>query len=171
MTAYSMSRTPHPAELFLMLSLAAVAPVWAQPNSANSHLGNDAASMRANADELPSTHRAYTEGHHFLIKLQSFPSAIRLQQYFKVRLAVYDGNDLRRRLSDVRVEVAAGMAHDMAEGFAHGMQSTPKVEMRDGVVTVSGLFFHMPGVWTMQVTVHHGEDEGTASFQFPCCEQ
>jgi hypothetical protein len=69
------------------------------------------------------------------------------------------------------VEVAAGMAHGMAEGFAHGMQSAPKVQMRDGVVTVSGLFFHMPGVWTMQVTVHHGEDKGTASFQFPCCEQ
>jgi hypothetical protein len=171
MTLHTMSRTPHPAELFLLMSLAAVASVWAQPNSANSHPGNDAASMRANADELPSARRAYTEGHHFLIKLLSFPSSIRLQEYFTVRLAVYDGNDPQRRLSDVHVEVAAGMTHGMAEGFAHGMQSAPKVQMRDGVVTVSGLFFHMPGVWTMRVTVHHGEDEGTASFQFPCCEQ
>jgi hypothetical protein len=166
-----MSRTPHPAELFLLMSLAAVASVWAQPNSANSHAGRDAVSMRTDAHELPSARRAYTEGHHFLIKLLSFPSAIRLQEYFTVRLAVYDRNEPQRRLSDVHVEVAAGMAHGMSEGFAHGMQSAPKVQMRDGVVTVSGLFFHMPGVWTMRVTVHHGEDEGAASFQFPCCEQ
>jgi len=166
-----MSRTPRPAELFLFMSLAAVASVWAQANSANSHTGHDAVSMRPDAGEHPSARRAYTEGHHFLIKLLSFPRAIRLQDYFKVRLTVYDGNDPQRRLSDVHVEVAAGMAHGMAEGFAHGMQSAPKVQMREGVVTVSGLFFHMPGVWTMRVTVHHGEDEGTASFQFPCCEQ
>jgi hypothetical protein len=166
-----MSRTPHPAELFLFMSLAAVASVWAQPNWANSQAGHDAVSMRADADEPPSARLAYTEGHRFRIKLLSFPRSIRLQEYFTVRLAVYDGNDPRRRLSVVHVEVAAGMTHGMAEGFAHGMQSAPKVQMRDGVVTVSGLFFHMPGVWTMRVTVHHGQDEGTASFQFPCCEQ
>jgi hypothetical protein len=127
--------------------------------------------MTINAGELPSARQAYTGDRHFLIRLLSVPSAIRLQQYFTVRLAVYEGNDRQRRLSDVRVAVAAGMAHGMAEGFAHGMQSTPKVEVRDGVATISGLFFHMPGDWTMQITVHHGEDEGTASFQLPCCER
>jgi hypothetical protein len=59
----------------------------------------------------------------------------------------------------------------MAEGFAHGMQSAPKVELREGIATVSGLFFHMPGDWALQVTVHRGGQEGTASFRFPCCEQ
>jgi hypothetical protein len=171
MTGRSISRTPHPAELLLLMSLAAAASVWAQSNPTSSSSGHDAKSMTANADELPSVRQAYTEGHHFLIRLLSVPSAIRLQQYFTVRLAVYDGNDPQQRLSDVRVEVAAGMAHGMAQGFAHGMQSAPKVEMRDGVVTVSGLFLHMPGDWTMQVTVHHGGDEGTASFKLLCCKQ
>jgi hypothetical protein len=171
MTSHSISRASHPAGLFVLMSLAAAASVWAQSNPTSSHSGRDATSMTTNAGDLPSARQAYTQERHFLIRLLSVPTAIRLQQYFTVRLAVYDGNDPQRRLSDARVRVAAGMAHGMAEGFAHGMQSAPKVNMRDGVVTVSGLFFHMPGDWTMQVTVHHGRDEGTASFQLPCCEQ
>jgi hypothetical protein len=126
--------------------------------------------MRANAAALPSVLLAYTEGHHFLVKLLSFPNVIRLGQYFTVRLAVYDGTDPQQRFSDVHVEVAAGMAHGMAEGFAHGMQSAPKVDMRDGVVTVSGLLFHMPGEWTMQVTVHHDEAKGNGTeIRFYAC--
>jgi hypothetical protein len=148
MTRHWISRTSPPTELFVIISLAAVASVWAQP-----------------------TRQAYTADHHFLIRLLSVPSAIRLSRYFKLRLAVYDGNNPQRQLSDVQVAVEAGMAHGMAEGFAHGMQSAPKVEMRDGVVTVSGLFFHMGGDWTVRVTVDHGGDKGTASFQLPCCQQ
>jgi hypothetical protein len=136
--------------LFVLVALAPAAAVWPQAT--------------------PHTHReAYTADHHFLVRLLSAPSPIRLQQYFTVRLAAYDGRNPQRRLSDVQLEVAAGMAHGMAEGFAHGMQSSPQVEMRDGVAIVSGLYFHMPGDWTMLVTVNHTGEEGTASFQLPCC--
>jgi hypothetical protein len=171
MTSHSISRTSRGAELCVWMSLAAAASLCAQSNPTNSNPLHNGTFMTANAGDRLSAHQVYTDGHHFLIRLLSAPGAIRLQQYFTVRLAVYDGNDPQRRLSDVSVEVAAGMSHGMAEGFAHGMQSAPKVELRDGVATVSGLFFHMPGDWTLQVTVHRGGQEGTASFRFPCCEQ
>jgi cytochrome c peroxidase len=129
-----------------------------------------AVAVPVGAQSSPSPPRqVYTTEHRFLIKLLAAPRAPRLEQYFTVRLGVYDGHDPKRRLTDFQVDVAAGMAHGMTEGFAHGMQSEPHVELRDGVVIVSGLLFAMSGEWTMRVTVHHGGEEGTASFQLPCC--
>jgi hypothetical protein len=170
MSSRSMSRTPRPAGLFFWMALGAATLVLAQSNPTNSRSARDATSMTAPVAELPVTRQAYTNDRHFLVKLLSVPGTIPLQQYFTVRLVVFDGDDPRRRLSDAQVAVAAGMAHGMAAGFAHEMQSAPKVETHDGVVTVSGLFFHMPGDWTMQVTVHQGGEEGTASFQLACCK-
>jgi len=121
------------------------------------------------AQSAPPARQVYTTDHRFLIKLLSMPRAPRLEQYFTVRLGVYDGHDPKRRLTDFQVDVAAGMAHGMTEGFAHGMQSEPRVELRDGEVIVSGLLFSMSGEWTMRVTVHHGGEQGTGSFQLPCC--
>jgi hypothetical protein len=123
------------------------------------------------AQPAPPVRQVYTANHRFLIKLLAVPRAPRLEQYFTARLGVYDGHDPKRRLTDFQLEVAAGMAHGMAEGFAHGMQSEPHVELRDGVAIVSGLLFSMSGEWTMRVTVHQGGEEGTASFQLPCCTQ
>ncbi|MEP4194111.1 MAG: hypothetical protein ABJL99_00585 [Aliishimia sp.] len=41
----------------------------------------------------------------------------------------------------------------------HGMNYFPKIEAReDGVVGVSGMVFHMPGIWQIQVS------SGTASY-------
>jgi len=137
--------------LTLLMALAVAAPVGAQSG--------------------PPARQVYTTGHHFLIKLLSAPRVPRLQQYFTIRLAVYDGGDPQRRLTDFHLDVAAGMAHGMAEGFLHGMQSEPHVEVRDGVATVSGMLFSMAGEWTMRVTVHQGGEEGTGSFQLPCCGQ
>jgi hypothetical protein len=161
MTSQPISRTFRPAELFLFMSLAVTTSSWAQSNPTT------AAVMHVR----PAARQTYTEGHRFLVRLLSVTGPIRLEQYFTLRLAVYDGSDPQRRLSDVQVVVAAGMTHGMSEGFAHGMQSAAKVEMHDGVATISGLFFHMTGDWTLRVTVHEAEEEGTASFQLPCCEQ
>ncbi len=132
-----------------MTLLVAAAPVGAQPG--------------------PPVRQVYTTDHRFLIKLLAAPPAPRLEQYFTVRLGVYDGHDPKHRLTDFQLDVVAGMAHGMAEGFAHGMQSEPRVELRDGVAIVSGLLFSMSGDWTMRVTVHHGGEEATGSFQLPCC--
>ena len=161
-----MPASPRYPGLSVLVSLAVAAPVWSQSTPTTPYPIRETP-----AGGVSSPRETYTADHHFLIRLLSVPSPVRLQQYFTVRLAVYDGRDTRRQLSDVQLEVAAGMAHGMAEGFAHGMQSAPQVEMRDGVATVSGLFFHMPGEWTVRVTVHHAGEEGTGSFQLPCCAQ
>lgn len=139
--------------LALLMAIAVAAPVW--------------------AGALPGSpaRQVYTSEHRFLIKLLSAPRAPPLGRYFTVRLAVYDSHDPRRRLTDFRLDVAAGMAHGMAGGFMHGMQSEPHVELRDGVAIVSGLLFSMSGEWTMRITVHQGGEEGTGSFQLPCCAQ
>jgi hypothetical protein len=156
----------HPS-LFALVSLAVAAPVWSQSSPTTPFPVHETPAGGVSS----SAREAYTADHRFLIRLLSVPSAVRLEQYFTVRLAVYDGRDTQRRLSDVQLEVVAGMAHGMAEGFAHGMQSAPQVEMRDGIAIVSGLFFHMSGEWTMRVTVHRAGEEGTGSFQLPCCAQ
>ena len=169
MTFHSRCRIPASTRcsgLVALVSLAAAAPVCSQSGPTAPYLVRE-----TSAGGVSSAREAYTAEHRFLIRLLSAPSAIRLQQYFTLRLAVYDGHDTQRRLSDVGLEVAAGMAHGMAEGFMHGMQSAPQVEMHDGVATVSGLFFHMPGDWTVRVTVHHAGEAGTGSFQLACCAQ
>ena len=125
----------------------------------------------AGAQPAPPARQAYTPDHRFLIKWLGVPRTPRLEQYFTVRLGVYDGHDPKHRLTDFQLDVAAGMAHGMAEGFAHGMQSEPHVELRDGVAIVSGMLFSMTGEWTLRVTVHQGGERGTASFQLPCCTQ
>lgn len=114
---------------------------------------------------------AYTADHQLLVKLLFVPEPIPLEKYFSVRLAVYADNDPHQPLPDLQLQVSAGMSHGMAQGFVHGMQSSPHVEIQNGIATVSGMFFHMGGEWTLQATVHAGGHEGTVSFKLPCCEQ
>lgn len=133
---------------------------------------NDMKSMPAEKPATgPATRQAYTTNHAFLVKLVSIPHPIPYEKYFRVRLAVYDGMMTSRRVADAQVAVYAGMRHGMTNGFAHGMQSSPKVATQNGIVTVSGMYFHMMGPWTLQATVHSGGKSGVAYFQLPCCAQ
>lgn len=116
-----------------------------------------------------SYQQAYTTNHYFLVRLSSVPSPAPMQKYFSLQLDVYDGNNPQQRLLDPQIQIAAGMTHGMKEGFAHEMPSLPRIELADGVTTVSGLFFTMAGDWTLRVTVREGGHEGTADFQLPCC--
>jgi len=117
----------------------------------------------------PVMRTVYTTNHQFLLKLVSVPRAIPYQKYFRVRMAVYDGNHPAHRIMHPRVAVNVGMRHGLKTGFMHGMQSAPQVSERDGVVTISGLYFHMMGPWTLATTVHAAGKEGTAYFELPCC--
>jgi hypothetical protein len=115
------------------------------------------------------TRSAYTEHHLFLVKLLAVPTPIPYEKYFTIRLGVYDGAAPHKKLSDAALEVYAGMRHGMKTGFAHGMNSSPKVATEDGVVNVSGMYFHMMGAWTLKATVKEGDKEDVAYFQLPCC--
>lgn len=119
----------------------------------------------------PVMRTAYTTNHLFMLKLVSVPPAIPYEKYFRIRMAVYDGNDPMRRLRHARVAVNVGMRHGMKTGFMHGMESAPRVSERDGIVTISGLYFHMMGPWTIATTVRADGKEGTAYFDLPCCAQ
>ena len=117
------------------------------------------------------TRQAYTGNHAFLVKLRSIPHPIPFEKYFTVEFAVYDGRAPTRALPDAHVTVTAGMRHGLAHGFAHGMQSTPRVQANGDLVTVSGLYFHMTGPWTLRVNVERKGQRGTAYFTLPCCAQ
>lgn len=116
-----------------------------------------------------ATRQAFTTNHRFLVKLVSLPKPIPYEKYFKLRLQVFDGNNPSKALPNARVAVVVGMRHGMSSGFAHGMESSPKVSQRNGVVTVSGMYFHMMGQWTLQTTVRNRGKEGIAYFNLPCC--
>ena len=126
--------------------------------------------MSAEPAQSTPTAEAYTADRQFLVRLLSVPKSIPYEKYFSVAVGVYDASNPARRLSDVQFGVVAGMSHGLGQGFAHTMQTEPKIEVRDGVATVSGLYFHMIGSWTMEVTVRRRDEKSAAYFQLPCCE-
>ncbi len=123
------------------------------------------------AAHFKPTREAYTGDHQFLVKLLAVPSPIPFEKHFTLRFAVYDGHDTKKKLSDANLKVSAGMRHGMKQGFTHSMESAPKIAGKDGVFTVTGVYFHMMGAWTLEATVEEGGKQGVADFQLPCCGQ
>jgi hypothetical protein len=151
------------AVLAIATLIGAALPVYAQTNSMSGM------SMPEKPSHSAPTRQAYTTNHDFLVKLTSLPNPIPYEKYFKVRFEVFDGSHPAQRLANASVAVFAGMRHGLKHGFAHGMQSSPKVQQKDGVVTVSGMYFHMMGPWVLKTTVRNGGKEGVAYFNLPCC--
>lgn len=117
------------------------------------------------------TREAYTRNHAFLIRLRSIPHPIPFERYFTLEFAVYDGHHPTKPLTDAHLAITAGMRHGLEHGFAHGMQSTPRVQAKGGSFTVSGMYFHMLGPWTLRVDVERNGQRGSAYFTLPCCGQ
>lgn len=97
------------------------------------------------------------------------PQPIPYEKYFELRFAVFDGQHPDKELKDAKLAVAAGMRHGLKTGFAHGMQSAPKLAETGGEFTLSGMYFHMMGPWVIEVKVEEGGKHGTADFRLPCC--
>lgn len=115
------------------------------------------------------TREAYTTNHLFLVKLTALPQPIPFEKYFTLRFAIYDGHHPTKHLADATLQVFAGMRHRLKHGFAHGMESAPEMAKKGGVITVSGMYFHMMGPWVLKTTVHDGGKAGVAYFRLPCC--
>jgi hypothetical protein len=115
------------------------------------------------------TRSAYTEHHQFLVRLLAVPAPIPYEKYFSIRFGVYDGAAPHKKISDATIVIEAGMRHGMKTGFAHGMNSSPKVASENGIISVSGMYFHMMGAWTLKATVKAAGKEDVAYFQLPCC--
>lgn len=160
------------------LALAAVLVAASVPTSAQSGTMNMPAghvnmpmAMPDKPTHFAPTRQAYTTNHEFLVKLLSVPKPIPFEKYFDLRFAVYSPTHPATPLPGAKLGVFAGMRHGLTHGFAHGMQSSPKVAAKNGVFTVSGMYFHMMGPWTLKTTVQKGGEQGTAYFQLPCCGQ
>jgi len=125
--------------------------------------------MSEAAATFAPTRVAYTTNHELLVKLLAVPKAIPYEQYFTLRFGVYDPSNPNVLLTNAQLQIYAGMRHGMKTGFAHGMQSSPRVVDNAGVFTVSGMYFHMNGPWTLKMTASSGSKEGVAYFQLPCC--
>ncbi len=150
---------------FLAPVLAAALAASAGIAAANGHMA-----MEHNGPaHFPPTRQAYTTNHLFLVKLVTLPRPIPYQKYFTIRFEVHDGHHPSRRLSNVTLSMFAGMRHGLKRGFAHGMESSPKIADNDGVFTIEGMYFHMMGRWTLKVTVAHAGQKGIAFFDLPCC--
>jgi hypothetical protein len=151
----------------LLLVVGICAPVRAVPGK----MSSDGKHMRKPQTPADSTlvRKAYTTDHEFLIELLSVPQPIPFERYFNLQLAVYDGKNPQRLITNAQIKIFAGMRHELKHGFAHGMQSSPRILENNGAFSVSGMYFHMMGQWTLKVTVTEGNKEGTAWFQLPCC--
>ncbi len=157
-----------------VLAVATVLAAIAGPAGAQSSSGTNMGGMKMPlTPEGPAhfapTRQAYTENHQFLVKLIALPQPIPYEKYFELRFAVYDGHHPDKRLTDAKLAVEAGMRHGLKQGFAHGMQSAPKLTGTGGEFTLTGMYFHMMGPWEVEVKVEEGGKQGTAQFRLPCC--
>lgn len=160
------------ASFFAMLVLVAAAPAMAQQSmnmSGSQKMSMPGMTMPETPATFAPTRQAYTTNHQLLVKLLAIPSPVPYEQYFTLRFGVYDPSNPTVLLSNAKLQIYAGMRHGLKNGFAHGMQSSPKVVDRNGIFTVSGMYFHMNGPWTLQMTVSSGGKQGVAYFQLPCC--
>ena len=81
------------------------------------------------------------------IKYRTLPTAVPLNDEFGLEVAVFAADGTRP--GEVELAVDAAMPH-----HRHGMLQIPVVERRpDGVFTVEGLLFHMPGYWELYFDV------------------
>jgi len=110
-----------------------------------------------------------SERGHYRVEVRQAPKPLPEGEHFSLGLRVVSVDNPDQALDAARVSVQAGMRHGRDDGFAHGMQSEPQVSVRDGLILVEGLYFHMGGEWTLQVTIDGDQGEDRAWLTLPCC--
>ncbi|HCR80494.1 MAG TPA: hypothetical protein DIW42_13205 [Alcanivorax sp.] len=105
----------------------------------------------------------------YRVEVRQVPEPLPQGEHFNLGLRVVSMDNPDEPLDASGVAVQAGMRHGREDGFAHGMQSEPVVSVRDGLILVEGLYFHMGGAWTLQVTIDGDDGEDQAWLTLPCC--
>lgn len=105
----------------------------------------------------------------YRVAVRRIPEPLPEGERFSLGLRVVSFDNPDQPLDASRISVQAGMRHGREDGFAHGMQSEPVVSFRDGLILVEGLYFHMGGVWTLQLTLDGDDGEDLAWLTLPCC--
>jgi hypothetical protein len=96
----------------------------------------------------------------YWVSFQPMPDPIPLNQPFTMSVAVYDGADHTKPISDSTVSIDARMpAHN------HGMNLEPQVTATgDGTAKVDGMLFHMAGHWELYIDVIRDADVERTTF-------
>lgn len=110
-----------------------------------------------------------SEQGRYRVDVRQVPEPLPEGEHFSLGLRVVSMANPDAPLDASAVTVEAGMRHGRDDGFAHGMQSEPVVSFREGLILVEGLYFHMGGVWTLQVTIDGNNGEDRAWLTLPCC--
>lgn len=110
-----------------------------------------------------------SEQGRYQVEVRQVPEPLPEGEHFSLGLRVVSMDNPDAPLDASAVSVEAGMRHGREDGFAHGMQSEPVVSFRDGLILVEGLYFHMGGAWTLQVTIDGDDGEDRAGLTLPCC--
>ena len=110
-----------------------------------------------------------SEQGRYRVEVRQVPEPLPEGEHFSLGLRVVSMDNPDAPLDASAVSVEADMRHGRDDGFAHGMQSEPVVSVRDGLILVEGLYFHMGGAWTLQVTIDGDDGEDQAWLTLPCC--
>jgi hypothetical protein len=132
-------------------------------------LSEDGAHCAQATDDPAPVARVVTAQGRYRIDLVAAPNPIPMSKYFTLKLAVYDTRAPTRSLTDVKLDVSAGMTHGAGHEFMHGMESSTVVEKSQDRFLVRGMMFHMAGPWTLRVRVHQGAASDTADLTLQCC--
>lgn len=135
------------------------ATLWFQPALADG--GGDASGA------VPA--QVLSERGLYRVEVRQVPEPLPEGEHFSLGLQVVSLENPDQPLGAADVSVEAGMRHGREDGFAHGMQSEPAVSVRDGLILVEGLYFHMGGAWTLQVVIDGEDGKDQAWLTLPCC--
>ena len=108
---------------------------------------------------------ALTDGESYWVAWESAPTPIPYNDYFDLRVSVFDASDASTLVVAASITADANMpAH------GHGMNTEPVVTSNDdGTFEVAGMLFHMEGEWELDVAVTVDGATEVATFPVDCC--
>ncbi len=93
-----------------------------------------------------------SNGGTYYVVYRAEPDPIPLNTLFSITVDVFDGAERARRPADIDLAVDGRMPE-----HRHGMNRKPRIVRRDdGSFLVTGMLFHMPGLWELHFDVTRG---------------
>ena len=104
------------------------------------------------AEELPAPKEVLSNDKNYVVTVQTMPSEVPLNKPFKLVIEIRDSQGSKALVDDISIKVDGGMpSHN------HAMYTLPKMKkLSKGRFEVTGMLFHMPGVWLVTVDINSG---------------
>ncbi len=117
--------------------------------------------VEAKAPEVASDERMLlSEDGRYLVRWRPTPNPVPRNEPFDVEIAVFLPSDPAQPLTGCAASMSAGMPQ-----HGHGMNRKPIHEQQEDHVRVTGLMFHMRGVWLVSVSVRGPEGKDRLQFE------